>query len=146
MGINESAGLFCCERKKKEESCVNHCMKCWGKTSHLTCCQDEVAIPGYFDRGGDCRHLKVLNEFNPALDVWGGNSAWKRLNIGMHFDKINCKTMAVNSPTSFFWSCLFFRSESHYMKEALTVNTVPHIPSVDFKKYIFYWHSEDSFV
>lgn len=38
-------------------------------SSHLTCCQDEVPVPGHFDGGRHCGHLKVLNELNPALDV-----------------------------------------------------------------------------
>lgn len=37
----------------------------------FTCRQDELTIPRHFDRGAHCGHLKVLDELNPALDVWG---------------------------------------------------------------------------
>lgn len=55
---------------------------------YLTCCQDELTIPWHFEWGCHCGHLEVLNELNPALDVWGGkNIRQKRLNNYKRLEK-----------------------------------------------------------
>lgn len=85
-------------------------------TARLTCCQDELTIPWHFDRGAHCGHLKVLDELDPALDVWGVVN--RKVRIMTYISEINQTVCdAENSPTSFFCNCLFFRSDSHCIKE-----------------------------
>lgn len=88
------------------------------EAARLTCCQDELTVPRHFDRGAHCGHLKVLDELNPALDVCAGKKIKVRMMIYIFLKTINQSvTSNVNSPTSFFCNCLFFRSESHCVKE-----------------------------
>lgn len=110
-----------------------------GMRCHLTCCQDEVTVPGYLDGGRDCGHLKVLNQLNPALHVWGGISEHTGSILAcIQIKETNAdKTMATNSPTSFFWSCLFFRSDSHYMNGSVKQRLLKVIGVCQYVKMIY---------
>lgn len=88
-------------------------------SARLTCCQDKLTVLRYFDGGAHCGHLKVLDELNPALDVWGGK--WKRevwIPTVILGRQLNLAAVEVNLPTSFFCNCLFFRSDSHCTGDA----------------------------
>lgn len=53
--------------------CSVTCCASSQKNEHeLTCSQDELAVLGHLDWGGHSWHFKVLDELNPALDVWRG--------------------------------------------------------------------------
>lgn len=108
----------------------------------LTRSQDELAVLGHLDGGGHSWHFKVLDELNPALDVCRGtfwfcffklpwshiepiyntvryylhnqpkSSAHKASLQSTHL-LWHLKHVKINLPTSFFCSCLFFRSDSH---------------------------------
>lgn len=56
----------------------------------LTCCQDELTVSGRFDRGAHCGHLKVLNEFNPPLDVWKRKRKRKGKAMLKTLNKLTC--------------------------------------------------------
>lgn len=82
-GRCHSSGSWVCTcleeiRREGTASFLGYGLGLWAR---LTCRQDELPILGHFDGGGHSGHLKVLDELDPALDVWRETSLQKRLNI-----------------------------------------------------------------